>query len=473
MSSPTSDLGHPLLDVPIADAVPRGLATVPAGVRMAFIGLLVVAIFPPFVPLAGPLSLDDLFPLLAAAIGLPVLFLRRRPAVFDATVFGFALFGVVAIVSSAANANHLSEFLRFAGRSAGRMTFYLCLVLAVRATVGDGKWPYYALMLFVGAATAESLFCVYAYFAKYSGPYGMGVTGFAHWSVLQGKTRVQGTFGGKPGAFEVVISSANFLAAYLLLSIPVSAGLAIYVKRRRWVLLFAATTLLQIAVLYLTYTRAALIALGCSILAMGWLLGRRKLAALVLIAGIVGAMSVPTIRRKFLFEKHDRFALYYAAASIVADNPITGIGDGVYLHELHDNQRYFWNRFGSATTTSHNSVLLSAAHHGVLGGLAHAMIYFFLLLACVRAVGRSKGRARALSAGVAAALVGYLVQDQFNDLAYVPKVATQAWFLFGVLWMLPALGNAESGEESATTTDDDAADREQGAETSLRRVGNG
>jgi hypothetical protein len=71
-------------------------------------------------------------------------------------------------------------------------------------------------------------------------------------------------------------------------------------------------------------------------------------------------------------------------------------------------------------------------------------------------------------------LFGYLAQDQFNDLAYVPKVATQAWFLFGVLWMLPSVGSADPPEEDLVPeTNEDAPDREQGAPASLRRVGNG
>lgn len=469
MSAPSSDLGHPLLDVGAhrSALIPRGLTTVPMVVRILFLGMIALAIFPPFVPVAGPLSLDDLFPLLAVGVGLPVLLLRRRPAEIDGTVVAFGLFILVAIMSSAVNGEGVPDFLRLAGRSAGRMSFYLALVLCTRAVLGDDQWPRYALAVFVGTATVEALFCLYAYLFDFQGPYGMGISGFAHWSVLAGKTRVQGTFSGSPGAYEVVYSSANFLAAYLLMTIPVSAGLALATKSRAFRALLAATLLLQIVILYLTYTRAALIALGVSILAMGWLLGRRKLAALVLIVGVCGALSVPTIRKKFLHEKHDRFALYYAAASVVADNPVFGIGDGNYLDTLHREQRYYWNRFGSATTTSHNSMLLSAANHGVFGGLAHAALYFFLLLACVRAVGRSKGRTRALTAGVAAGLVGYLVQDQFNDLAYVPKVATQAWFLFGVLWLLPRVRDDDAPKN------DDAADQEQEPPPSLRRVGNG
>jgi hypothetical protein len=78
-------------------------------------------------------------------------------------------------------------------------------------------------------------------------------------------------------------------------------------------------------------------------------------------------------------------------------------------------------------------VLQSAVHHGVFGGVAHLVLYLLAGLVVVQAVHRKEGRERILAAGIGAALFGYLCQDQFNNLMYVPKVATQAWFLFGLL----------------------------------------
>lgn len=99
---------------------------------------------------------------------------------------------------------------------------------------------------------------------------------------------------------------------------------------------------------------------------------------------------------------------------------------------------------GVATATSHNSILLAAAHYGVLGGVALAFLYLLLVLTALRSVRQTRGSPeRYLTAAVGAALFGYLAQDQLNNLNFVPKVATQLWFLIALLPMLVAQARKE------------------------------
>jgi hypothetical protein len=292
-------------------------------------------------------------------------------------------------------------------------------------------------MFYVAAATIESIFCVYAYATEYRGPFGLGVVPFPEWSVLTGQIRVQGTFSGAELHYETSSTSPNFLAAYLVLSIPVTVGLMAWARHRGWRLALVGAGLLQVVTLYLTYTRASLIAFGFAILAMGFLAGRRKLAAGALIACVVAALSIPTVRTKMLGEGHDRWSLYWASMRLTYDRAVFGVGDGNYEYVLHENQQYHETPYGIATTTSHNSMLLSAANYGVAGGAAHAVLYFLLLAVCLREIRRVQDRRqRVLVAGVIAGIMGYLAQDQFNNLAYVPKVATQMWFLFALVPLL-------------------------------------
>lgn len=430
-------------------ANPEEVAT--AALRVLVLVLLAGSVFPPFVPLAGPLSADDLPSLLAVGLAASALLFTRRRITLDATAAGFAALALLGVLSATANAGSFSELARLAGRSAGRCLFFALLITSLRALISRGAWPKVALAVFASAATAESLFCLWALAVKYRGPYGLGVLPFPEWSVLHGSYRVQGTFSGVATEFETEAVSANFLAAYLVMAVPVTASMVLAARPGPLRLVLALATLCQLAALYLTYTRAALVALAAPVLVIGWLTGRRRLSAMLLIAGIVFTLAIPSVRRKMLGEGHNRYALWVASLYITRDHPIAGVGDGNYDRVLYSKQAYFETPFGVSSTASHNSILLSAAYHGVAGGLANVLLYVLLALSALRAVKAVRardptGRDVFLAAGIAGGLAGYLVQDQFNNLLYVPKVVTQLWYLVAVLGALAAVAGAEPGE---------------------------
>lgn len=410
--------------------------------------LLVAAIALPFAPIAGPLSADDLFPLAAVMLALALIPFTRTRRVIDASVAGFLLLAALGLVSSAANAVSIADFARLSARSAGRTLFYLTLVVALRAVLGDRPArAHRALLLFALAATAEAAFCVWAFRNSYQGPFGIGVADVPRWSVLHGHTRVHGTFSGALKVHEQSNVSANFLASYLVLSVPATLGLALAARRWQVTLLLAVGALLQVTALYLTYTRAALVALGVAVLALGWLMGRRKLAVAMVCVAAVGTLAIPTMRNKFLKEGHNRYALWWSSIQTTKESPVVGVGDGNYVRVLSNNSHLHETPWGVSNTTAHNSLLLSAANHGVPGGLALALLYGLMLLSAYAWVDRSKGPGRLLAASITASLIGYLVQDQFNNLSYVPKVATQMWFLFALM-PLAAQNRASTPEPS-------------------------
>jgi hypothetical protein len=402
-------------------------------VRVLVIGLICFSIGVPFIQMVGPLSVDDLLPLVAVFLGLIALSFMRSRTRFDTTFAMFLVLAILGVLSSAANAETMRDFVRFMSRSTGRFLFFATLTVVVRALFRSDVWPRRALAVLITVATLESAFGLWAYATKYSGPYGLGVFAFPEWSVLKGGVRIQGTFSGDIGEFETEAVSANFLAAYLVMTIPVSFAYALAVEKMRTQLITLGATAMQLAVLYLTYTRAALVALAAPILLMGFLYGRRKLAVGALIIAVVLTLAIPSVRTKFLSEEHNRYSLWYASLAITLDHPVFGVGDGNYDRVLHENQRYHLNPYGVAQTASHNSILLSAAHLGFAGGIAHVFLYLGLVLFTLRAARVIRGKNRVLAVGIAGAISAYLVQDQFNNLNYVPKVATQFWFLFALL----------------------------------------
>jgi hypothetical protein len=421
------ELAHP----PLAETS-RPLTAVTL-IRALVVSLVACSVWLPFIPIAGPLSIDDLFPLIAVVVALATLAFSRAQISFDSTFAGFALLALLGVISSAANAETLNDFVRLAGRSSGRFIFFFTLIVSLRALLTSRSWPRIAIAVMIVVSTIECAFGLWAFATKYMGPYGLGVVNFPDWSVLKGGVRIQGTFSGSMTEFEVDAVSANFLAAYLVMTIPVSFAYALWSNRMRTQLISLGATAMQLAVLYLTYTRAALVALGAPILVMGFLYGRRKLAVGALILGVMLTLAIPSVRTKFLSEDHNRYALWYASLSITADHPVAGIGDGNYDRVLHESHHYHANRFGTAATASHNSILLSAAHLGWAGAVAHLILYGALVMFALQSVNAIRGRDRILAVGIAGALAAYLVQDQFNNLAYVPKVATQSWFLFALL----------------------------------------
>ncbi|MBI4818153.1 MAG: O-antigen ligase family protein [Deltaproteobacteria bacterium] len=414
-----------------------------------FLVLVPCAVFPPFVGIVGPLSLDDVLPLLAVLVAAK--FVVKRQPEPDPTWIGFALLALLGVVSASVNASSLSEWARLAGRSSGRAAFYLALIVGTRAALYDGVWARRGLVALAAAATVEASFCVFAYAFDFRGPLGFGLSDVPDWSVLKGHARVQGTFGGELNAFESASVSANFLAGYLVIAIPPTVALLAIASSWTRRALVVGSSALMTAALYLTYTRAALGAVAVAVLLLGYLTGRRRAAISAVVLGVTLALALPTMRAKVLGEGHDRFALWSAAVAVTAQHPFAGVGDGNYLTTLDREPGLAHTEYGVARTTAHNSILLSAAHHGVLGGVAALLLDVMAVLVGFLAYRRAQGGSRVLIAGLLCGFVGFLIQDQSNDLSHVPKVATQAWFAWALISSM-SRHRAERAQEARSVT---------------------
>ena len=411
-------------------------------VRHLFVFFLASAILLPYVPIAGPLSTDDLMPLIAVFLALAVIpFSEHKGSnLLDVAALLLILLAICALFSSAVNADTPVEFLRMSGKSSGRLIFYFVLIVSARILITNSKQALSALYMVAALATLESLFCIWAYKTQYQGPYGIGIADVPSWSVLKGHVRVHGTFSGALSIHERSQVSANFLASYLILTVPVTFGLALVSRGIKFKgLMFFATTL-QVITLYLTYTRASLLALGVGILGMGWLLKKKAWAIAVVVLVAVVTLSLPSMRAKFLKEGHNRYSLWSASINTFVSSPGAGIGDGNYMKSLTQNTHIHETKYGIANATAHNSLLMSAANYGFMGIVVHSLLYLALMCVAVGAVLRARGRNRVLAASIAAAILSYLIQDQFNNLHYIPKVSTQMWFLFA---LLPAFAAAK------------------------------
>lgn len=205
--------------------------------------------------------------------------------------------------------------------------------------------------------------------------------------------------------WNYIYSNPNDLAGLMMLSLSVALGV-LAVERKKWVRLGSAVGAgLMVLIVFLTQSRGAMIAL----IAFGLFGARKFLAdvrriALIVVVGIaVVAVSPDAVWRRFstismateaqntdlldpdledLATRQDqgssvqRLEIWKVAMSIIADNPITGVGMGAYP-EAHFKRavppRFNWIARGHRDT--HSTYLNLMAEMGLVGfGIFATMI---------------------------------------------------------------------------------------------------
>jgi O-antigen ligase len=168
----------------------------------------------------------------------------------------------------------------------------------------------------------------------------------------------------------------DFLAGYLLMTVPLTAGLLIVAKTPAMKLLAVTGFILQAACLIVTFSRLGFAALTFSLILFGLLLLRsgaagrsnRKaiLLVFVLLAGVVVVAGGPLLRRLLAsggesYSAQFRLYTWRGTARMVAANPVLGTGVGSF------ETAYQPYAVVSYTQHAHNGFLQLAAETGLLG----------------------------------------------------------------------------------------------------------
>lgn len=392
--------------------------------RSCVIYVLPWFVFVPYYPVAGtPLSLDDLLPVAVVGLGVVVGLGSTRPR-FEAVTALLLGLAVVNLAATLASDGGNGDLIRSAARGFGRVTFFAALMWTVLIAVRDRGDVERTLQSTALAGAAQGLFAVWSYWTDYHGPAGIGVAPTPEWTTLR---RVHGTFAVVDGSESVPVS-ANFLSAYLMVTCLVAVGLALKATSVRGRALWYGAAALCIAGIGVTFGRSSLagVAVGGLVLA---LLARRTsiVLAVVALCGLAVAL-VPGLSKRLTSFDNDRLALYHAGLQIALDHPALGVGDGNYLRVMDSEPEYRVTPFGGATSTPHNSVLLAAAHTGWVGA---ALLGFAVLFALARmfllAWWSTEPAQRQLLSALAAACAAFCLQDQTNNLLFVPKTAVFFW----------------------------------------------
>lgn len=259
--------------------------------------------------------------------------------------------------------------------------------------------------------------------------------------------------GEKPWAFPRLAGTlgANFAAGLFLLTIPFTAMMALEAfrstgvaaehtcsggnKQRFRTVIWTTSLGLQLLALWLTYTRAAVLALALATVVTVILLplpARTKWAMVTV--PLLPALLIPGWWER-LGEGTDRLALWYLGWQVFRQNPWFGVGPGNYA-EVVANLFLGLGRdtpYGPARSTPHNSFLYAAAETGWLAALAFVLLVGFIVRLAHRWVREADRVPLGPRAAVWLALTAFLLQNLSNNLLYIPPLAALFWFLSGVV----------------------------------------
>jgi O-antigen ligase len=392
---------------------------------------LLVAATPlvPNQPVLLGFSLDDVLPLFGVGLMLPLVPWRRirdfrwQPSPGTTIAFvGIAIMIAAALLSAFLNAGDPFELGRLAVRGAGRLAFLLVIVVSVAILGSSDRARTFAAHAIAAVGIFESVFGLVAYFIGL--PMQAGLEAARGSSVLAGAIpgRISGTIG----------SSPNFTAAILMMSILVTAGLALRstAPRTRW--WWWAAVVVQLAALTLTYTRVSLGLVVVALVVLVLLRSRPILLAPIGVVLALVAVFTPTLTR-FVSDIPDRLALWTSAFLLMIDHPIAGVGPGRMLDAVADNpERYRATTFGEAWSTAHNTVLLAGAETGFIGAIGAFILNLGLAVVVIQVFRRApKGAAGSLQVAAALALGIFLAQGMVNNLFTVGVTGICAAFLLG------------------------------------------
>lgn len=446
------------------------------------LGLLIATftVVPPHQTIALGVGADDLLFVLGLAMLLPHALRSRAglgsspPAPFpyaSTLSAGAGLLAAGTTISAFVNADGLGETAALLLRGPVRLLLYVVMVVVIVAQLPRDRTRTVVARALAGVGTFEAAFSVLAYIVGLPGGFGL--------QVAQGNTSLVGEI---PGRVTGTLGlSPNFLGALLVLSIPVTLGIALdagpgwwaYVRtllaraRGRSRSVAAATTgnggwaqlgwalavVVQTWALVLTYTRSSLAVtlLACAVLVA--LRGRLRWLVVGAVV-LVGLLFLTPAFDRIIHDRTDRLALYTSAVRVFLDHPFAGVGPGEQARfTAAAPDLYRATPFGVAGNNAHNTVLLAAAENGVLGLLGALVLNLALGAVAVAVIRRARAAARATGSprteplAIGVAMLAFLLQGMANNLFTVTLTASALVMLLGgcaLPWLDPT-GDQKSG----------------------------
>jgi tetratricopeptide (TPR) repeat protein len=259
---------------------------------------------------------------------------------------------------------------------------------------------------------------------------------------------------------------ADILAGYLVLFIPMAVILAITVKDKIQAAFYIAVSALACAVLFLTFSRGALLAMTAAAPFMAWYLFKKvkigealmKLGAIVVLAVIIVSFCTPQAGKSAVKNQLDkrieetmasgsvdgstgaRLDFYMAALKITAQRPLIGSGLGTfgYHYPMFQTRVKYYSRY------AHNFYLGLLSEAGIPVFLAFLVVLFFVgktIVQRIRKIPESENFTFAVASGLAIGLIASLVHISIDVDFNFSGIAFTFWVIAGIL---AGLGQEES-----------------------------
>jgi O-antigen ligase/tetratricopeptide (TPR) repeat protein len=336
-------------------------------------------------------------------------------------VVGVLLFLLSAVASTAASISPFTSLLGVHESHAGLGTVaaYAVLFFAARGLCRGYRD---ARLLLTGCVLAAAVAAAYAL---------LQFAGFdpIPWAGLSGVGAYVRPFG--------PLGHPNFLAAYLVMTLPLTLYLARRAAAEGRGLACAALALIALAccaAVAVSVSRGAWIALACVVLvlALGAVVARQwRTAALAvglpvggaaLLLGLACVAGDDTVlqalrqRALGLTESSSRQHIWDAGLAIFRDHPWLGSGLDTFqlAFGLKRTSAYWQVEWDVTPTRAHNEALHVLITQGVVGAAALLVLLAGLGVAAVRAWRRAPAEARPLVLAVSAGVVGFLVTGAFG-----------------------------------------------------------
>jgi len=232
-----------------------------------------------------------------------------------------------------------------------------------------------------------------------------------------------------------ILESPNELGSYMALMIPIIGGLAVYEtdRWRKWV--YRLGLVPCVMTLLFTFTRAAWLSLGLSVVIMAIIFERRLLIVLGVVFGI--AFFIPAIHHRITdllspvywikSAQAGRIARWQEAFDKMSTNPLFGVGLGHYGGAVASQYHY--------SVYSDNYYAKTLGETGIVGLTLFIAMHIALMRDLLMKVKNASGRKKFVFIGGMTGLLAVLIHNSMeNVFEYAPMALS--YFLYASLFLI-------------------------------------